>query len=169
MSHTCWVKVTSPDFVVLPLKSPTRPCDLQSQGGRACKVNEPVLARCTPLTETAEYTSWRDNKSNASGKSLSRLVENNRDKQPDRYFFLPGAFELPDLVVDLAAVHTVPIARLNEMRHVASLDSPFAASILTRFLRYFGRFGTADLDVRCVLGRLADSATPDKGKTDADP
>ena len=143
------------------LLTPT--CDLDRSDGRACKVDEPVLARCVPLTEENEYQAWRVSDSKTTTKALSHLLENNRDKQPERYFFLPGAFDvLPDLVVDLAAVRTVSIARLTEIRHIASLDSPFAASMLTRFLRYFGRFGTADLDVNYVFERLRGQAPVQK-------
>ncbi|MEZ4294652.1 MAG: response regulator [Polyangiaceae bacterium] len=134
------------------LLTPT--CDL-AQG----KVDKPVLARCTPLTDTSEYTEWHKNRSKTKLKPLAGLLRNRREEQPERYFFLPAAFdEVPNLVVDLAAVHAVPLVELRNMTHVASLDTPFAASMLTRFLRYFGRFGTADLDTEYVLEKLASVA-----------
>ena len=141
------------------LLTPT--CDLVLARGKPRKVTEPVLARCSRLTDTDEFRAWhQDRSSKAKRKALSHLMENNRDKQPERYFFLPGAFDLPDLLVDLAALRTVPVDQLNDQRwmtRIASLDTPFAASMLTRFLRYFGRFGTSDLDVGYVFRRLAET------------
>lgn len=136
------------------LLTPT--CDIVPRGG-ACKVEEPVLARCTKLTEFPEFSEWRANPSNSKKNVLRQLLKNNRSGQAERYFFLPSAFILPDLIVDLSAVSTIPRNRLcieRGMRHLATLDEPFAASMLTQFIRYFGRFGTADLDVDLVLRRL---------------
>lgn len=140
------------------LLTPT--CDLVEAEGRPRKVSDPVLARCSLLSETEELRAVRQEASKGKVKALTHLLENNRDKQSERYFFLPGAFDLPDLVVDLAALRTVAVGDLNDehgLKRIASLDTPFAASMLTRFLRYFGRFGTADLDVGYVLHRLTEA------------
>lgn len=133
----------------------TPSCDLVSEGGRKPKVQEAALARCFPLVEQPEYKEWKETASNKKKERLEALLGNNRrDAQAARYFFLPGVFELPDLVADLSTLRSVSLARLGTMEHLASLDAPFAASLLTSFQRYFGRFGTADLDVETVLSRL---------------
>lgn len=133
----------------------TPSCDLASEGGRKPKVTEAVLARCFPLVEQSEYKEWKEAGSNKTKERLEALLSNNRrDAQAARYFFLPGVFDLPHLVVDLATLRGVPLARLGAMEHMASLDAPFAAALLTSFQRYFGRFGTADLDVETVISRL---------------
>ena len=40
------------------------------------------------------------------------------------------------------------------MKRIASLDSPFAEEVISRFLRYWGRLGTPDLDISLVLQQL---------------
>ncbi len=142
------------------LLTPT--CDLVTGGGRTCKAENPVLAACTLLSETSEFQLWKDDRSNKKlAGDLTVLLKNRRSSQPDRYFFLPAAFKLPDLVVDLGALQKMPYTDLldsTKMQHLASLDTPFAAALLTKFLRYFGRFGTEDVDVNQVLGRLGEQS-----------
>ncbi len=86
-------------------------------------------------------------------------MENNRKdgKQPDRYHFLPGVMSFPDLVTDFQSSKMVTYEQLNDpvsYKHIASLDSPFSECLLTRFIRYYGRIGTPDIDLDIVLNRL---------------
>lgn len=115
-----------------------------------------LLARCVLLTEQTEYQEWKSNPS-AGQKGLESLLKNNRKKQPERSYFLPGALTLPDLVVDFQQSVALQREGLNNLERIASLDSPFAESLIARFTRYFGRLGTPDLDMQPVLSRLSGS------------
>jgi hypothetical protein len=117
-----------------------------------------LLARCLPLTEQVEYQQWRDSLPEPSGtinRRLQDLLRNNRrDSQSERFFFLPGALSLPDLVVDLQHLVALQRDHMGGLERLASLDSPFAEALLARFARYFGRLGTPNLDVAVLLQRL---------------
>jgi hypothetical protein len=43
---------------------------------------------------------------------------------------------------------------MDSLNRLASLDSPFAEALLARFVRYFGRLGTPDLNTEVILSRL---------------
>jgi CheY-like chemotaxis protein len=129
----------------------TPSCDLV-QG----KADLLLLARCVLLTDQPEYKAFVEKSAdpNLKGK-LVRLLKNNREKsQPDRFHYLPGVFTLPDLIVDFQQLETIPCGDLRNMTRVASMDSPFAEAIMTRFTRYFGRLGTPDISTESVLSRI---------------
>src|SRR5215471_20884859 len=86
---------------------------------------------------------------------LQDLLRNNRrDSQSERFFFLPDALSLPDLLVDFQQLEALQREHMHGLERLASLDSPFAEALLARFTRYFGRLGTPDLDVTVLLQRL---------------
>ena len=116
-----------------------------------------LLAPCVLLTKEKEYQDWHSNSSQTKKKKLKSLLSNNRSNghQPERFYFLPGALDLPDLVVDFQQLVTLPRKQMEEdLKRLASLDSPFAEALLTRFSRYFGRLGTPDLDLGVVFNRF---------------
>jgi len=133
----------------------TPSCDLIT--GRE-KAEWVLLARCLPLIEQAEYQKWQaglPEPSRTADRKLQALVQNNRqDGQRERFYFLPGALTLPDLVVDFQQLMTLPREQVDNLERLASLDSPFAEALLARFIRYFGRLGTPDLNVEVVLSWL---------------
>jgi hypothetical protein len=61
---------------------------------------------------------------------------------------------LPDLVVDLQQLESIRVEKLADHDAIASLDSPYAESLLAKFARYYGRLGTPDIDKEIVLERL---------------
>jgi len=117
-----------------------------------------LLARCLPLTEQTEYQGWQTGLLQPSGtveRRLRDILRNNRQGgQAERFYFLPGAMTLPDLVVDFQQLVTLPRERMTTLERLASLDSPFAEALLARFARYFGRLGTPDLDLEVIINRL---------------
>ena len=133
----------------------TPSCDMVT--GRE-KADFMLFARCLNLAEQPEFASWKaglPEPSNNANRRLRSLLGNNRqDGQPERFYFLPGALTLPDLVVDFQQLATLPRDRASSLERRASLDSPFAEAFLARFARYFGRLGTPDLDVESVMSRL---------------
>jgi CheY-like chemotaxis protein len=137
------------------LLTPT--CDMVCEGGRAAKVTEAVVTRCQLLSEQHEYKEWRESDSKGKTQALRNLLKNRREGkgvQPERFFFLPGVFELPDLIVDFSMISSISLGEVSAMRHLASLDAPFAAALHSAFQRYFGRFGTEDLDFDEVFRKL---------------
>lgn len=133
----------------------TPSCDLVTGREKAELV---LMARCLPLTEQVEYQQWRDGLPKPSrtinGKLQDLLRNNRRDSQSERFYFLPGALSLPDLVVDFQQLVTQQREHVGRLERLASLDSPFAEALLAKFTRYFGRLGTPDLDVAVLLQRL---------------
>ena len=127
------------------------------------KADHMLFARCSPLTGFPEFTAWEEGQPNPSTtvvRRLKSLLRNNRqDSQSERFYFLPGALTLPDLVADLQDLVTLPRASATSLERTASLDSPFAEAFIARFSRYFGRLGTPDLDVDSVVSRLADEVS----------
>jgi CheY-like chemotaxis protein len=133
----------------------TPSCDLVA--GRE-KADWVLFARCVLLTEQVEYKGWSENLSQSSNKvkkDLEALLGNNRGvSQRERFHFLPGALSLPDLLVDFQQVEALPRSSMSNLQRLASLDSPFAEALLSRFIRYFGRLGTPDLDLDAEVARL---------------
>jgi len=133
----------------------TPSCDMVTGREKAELV---LLARCLLLTEQIEYQQWRDGlptpSRTISGKLQDLLRNNRRDSQSERFYFLPGALSLPDLVVDFQQLIAWQRGHMEALERLASLDSPFAEALLARFARYFGRLGTPDLDVAVLLQRL---------------
>lgn len=133
----------------------TPSCDLANEPVKAEFV---LLAKCLPLEEQQEYRAWREKlpvPGPAQKKKLELLMRNRREKtQPERYYFLPAALTLPNLIVDLQQIEKIPTAELDQFDRLASLDSPFAEALVALFTRYFGRLGTPDLNTDSVLARL---------------
>ncbi len=135
-------------FVVL---TPT--CDLVKRSGQR-KAEFVILASCLPLTESEEYRKWVENGRPVSGGQFNKLIANNRDGQRDRYYFLPAAWGIPDLIVDLQRINHLASEDFDRLRRVATLDDPYAQAVVSQFGRYAGRVGTPDLDLQAVRRRV---------------
>lgn len=132
----------------------TPSCDIAQD-----KAEKALLALCKPLNEFPECGDWLQAPSSNTKKKLKNLLTNNRkDGQPERYHCLPAALVIPGLVVDFQQLITLPRNQLDTLTRIASLDSPFAEALMSRFVRYFGRLGTPDLDTDYVLLRLPSEA-----------
>ena len=128
----------------------TPSCDLEHDKAEAV-----VLAACDRLHDDPRLLAWRENpESGNRRRRVSDLVEHKTGGQNDRHLFLPSAPTIPDLLVDFQRLRSVTPEELGAMQHVASLVSPFAEAMVSRFTRYFGRVGTDDLDVDAIMGRL---------------
>jgi hypothetical protein len=133
------------------LLTPT--CDLIAHNG-APKAKYVILASCQLLTETDEYKAWQESGQHNISRNLDRLIHNNRQGQQDRFYFLPAAWGMPDLVVDLQQLVSIEFEKFKNFKPVATLDDPYAQSITAQLGRYAGRIGTPDLDVAVVKNRL---------------
>lgn len=130
-------------------------CDLVSHKGKPPKAEKVILSECLSLKSQIEYQEWNGNKDDKGKKAnLSKLISNDRVIQPERFFYLPAVLNIPDLVVDFQRLLSIPLDDLKNLVHIASLDSPYAEALLSRFTRYYGRIGTPDLNVDIVMGTL---------------
>lgn len=109
-----------------------------------------LFAQCSLLTEQEEYQKWKNNPEKHKD-SFERFMMN---RKKERFYYLPAVLSLPDLVIDLQSLVTIPFQNLKTLERLASLDSPYAEALLTRFSRYFGRIGVPDLDVSTAISRL---------------
>ncbi|MBB6247739.1 response regulator [Rhodanobacter sp. A1T4] len=127
------------------------------------KADKVLLVAASPLADDARYVEWRKGKWTGDGKppnnsardsyeKLKRLFKNSAG---DRYWFLPGTFFLPDLIIDLQKLKQIDPVSLNDAVVVCCLDSPYREEFLLRLSRYYGRLGTPDLEVSEIFGRLA--------------
>ena len=118
-----------------------------------------LFARCSVLTGEEEYARFRENTENT--KIIEGLIKDRREgKQWERFKFIPGAIDIPDMIIDfqqLIAVKKEELDKLlveNNIERIASLDSPYGEALIAQFTRYFGRVGTPDLNVGLVVEKL---------------
>jgi hypothetical protein len=131
----------------------TPSCDLEHD-----KADLVILAACRPVDDDERIQAWRERDSNATRNQVRALVGHKTGGKDDRYLFLPAAPTIPDLVVDFQRLEARPRSELDAMVRTASLVSPFAEAVVARFVRYFGRVGTDDLDVDAIMDRLKSEA-----------
>ena len=128
----------------------TPSCDFSNN-----KVDSVILATCTTLDEFEEYSKWMHNSSENARDGIQRLLGGNpKGRQQGRYYYLPQAWKLPHLVVDLQKVLNIPYKDLQHYEKIASLDSPYSESLSQQFQHYIGRIGTPDLNVDLVIEQL---------------
>ena len=128
----------------------TPSCDVEHD-----KAESVVLALCEPMVDNAAVSAWRENLDSGTRRARVRdLVEQKTGGQHDRHLFLPAAPTIPDLLADFQRLRSVTRSELDNMSRMASLVSPFAEAMVSRFIRYFGRVGTDDLDVDAIMDRL---------------
>lgn len=136
-------------FIVL---TPT--CDLFAHSGRR-RADNVMVAACVLLTDTDEYRAWIAAGMPFPNGGLDALISNRRQRaQQDRFYFLPSAWGMPDLVVDLQRISHFEYDDFGRLARVATLDDPYAQALTAQFGRYSGRVGTPDLDIRAVKQRL---------------
>lgn len=144
----------------------TPACDLVA--GRV-KADYVVVAECIALAEFPEFAAWQAEAaaSSSAKKKLEALMRNNpTGRQADRYYYLPAAWGVPDLVVDVQRIAHLPYERLPDYTRSATLDSPYAEALSNQFGRYMGRVGTPNLDHDLAIARLSPSpANPPEEST----
>jgi CheY-like chemotaxis protein len=144
-------------------------CDFVVRKSGKCKVEYVLLARTTELKQSPEFQDWCGNPTKGKSK-LEKLIRDNREGQADRYFFLPGVLDIPDLIIDFQLIESVNYEELKENMwdRVASLDSPHTEALQSKFSRYFGRIGKPDLNAEIIFSRFVEtSLSPEDGLTDS--
>lgn len=132
----------------------TPTCDLVEGRGNADAV---VLAECVPLETFDEYREWTeaDEVSNTKRNNLVQLLKSNpRKGQKNRYYYLPHAWTIPNMMVDFQRISHITYADLNKYTIEAHLDAPYAEALSHQFHSYLGRVGTPDLDLEAVISRM---------------
>jgi len=123
------------------------------------KAEKVLLAECDLLSAMQEHiavanhrlTSDEKVSKTATSALRSLLCDNRQIKgiQAERYKFLPGTSFLPNLIIDYQKLSQVPVGEIhpeNGFMRIATLDTPFAEAMQSRYIRYYGRIGTPDLE-----------------------
>lgn len=132
-------------------------CDMVSTGGRSPKTDRVLCAKASRLLESPEAQAYMESRSNTSRAKLEALLTNDRKSNfgfSDRFHFLPGLLDIPDLVVDFQRLEIMPLDDVRKLPSLGVLASPFAEQMGSRFDRYRGRIGTPDLDEDFVIDRI---------------
>ena len=82
------------------------------------------------------------------------MSNNRKNSQPERYYYLPSVINIPNLITDFQMIVNIEYEMLNNLEHIATLDSPFSEELLNRFVRYYGRIGTPDLEIESILNKF---------------
>lgn len=125
----------------------TPACDLAQR-----KFDFVLLGRAGRLASHPRFAKWNANRSRSSWKELAANV---LAATQGRFRFLPRFREIPDLVIDLEDVRSVPADQLDRFSAVASLASPFAESLLVQHSHFRGRVGVPDLDLGPIEAQFA--------------
>lgn len=128
----------------------TPSCDFVAEGARARKVGQVLLAVAIPLKDTEPFQKWSDNKEKYK-QTLTELIES---RKGDRYFFLPETPFIENLVLDFQVKTVVDYKELENFQRIAKLDTPFAQSMISAFVRYYNRIGFPDIDAEFVISKL---------------
>lgn len=129
-------------------------CDMVKSEARHPKTDRVMCAAASLISQVDEVQKWKGDASNSKTRAVEELLKNNRHGKSERYHFLPGLCDIPDLLIDFQQVEIMSFEDCSRLRCPATVASPFAESISSRFLRYIGRLGTPDVDLSVVMGRL---------------
>lgn len=142
----------------------TPSCDLvprKATNRMSCKVDKVVLLNARPPEQVASFQKMLDNPQKyMDSDGMRKYIGNQRT---DRYFFIPAAFSIPHAILDMCDIEVVDLPHIaaaedhgssGDWEWVGSLDAPFEAELITRFSRFYGRFGTPDVDTNAVISDL---------------
>lgn len=135
-------------------------CDMVSTAGRTPKTESVLCAHAYLAKNEPEISEWLASPNNSKRRRVEQLVRNTRDKSRDRFHYLPGVWDIPDLLVDFQRLEHIALSTIRSYTCLGTLASPFAEALAARFQRYIGRLGTPDLDVNCVLERIKGPEQP---------
>lgn len=125
--------------------------DNETKPKRDRRVGMVLLAVAQPLTETEYYKDYKNNANDKNKDRLARLIET---RKGDQYFFLPGTPFMENLVLDFQVKTMVSYDELKNFSRIAKLDSPFAQSMISSFIRFYNRIGSPDIDSEYVISSL---------------
>jgi CheY-like chemotaxis protein len=129
----------------------TPSCDFIDRGGGKRKVGRVLLAKTLLLSATDEHTKYSANKNNNNKNKLEALIES---RKSDRYFFLPQTPFIENRIIDFQIKEMIDYNALNNFTRLAKLDSPFAESMISSFIRYYNRIGFPDIDSDLIINPI---------------
>ena len=136
-------------FVIL-----TPSCDFISGKNRPRKVGDVLLAKTKLLSETKEYEKYQSKKDGKDEKEKENLIRLIESRKGDRYFFLPQTPFIENRIIDFQSKEMVKYDDLANYTRVAKLDSPYAESMVSSFIRHYNRIGYPDIDSELILKAL---------------
>jgi len=116
------------------------------------KVGKVLLTKTRLLSEMEDYIKYSQNKNKDNKNNLLELI---KSRKGDRYFFLPQTPFIENRVIDFQIKEMVDYENLKDYTRLAKLDSPFAESMISSFIRYYNRIGTPDIDSDLVINSLS--------------
>ncbi|WP_264521144.1 hypothetical protein [Flavobacterium sp. N1994] len=119
-----------------------------SQGRKAERV---LLAEVKTIESNQIYLDYIGNKKPENLEKLKRLLSNNYS---ERYFYLPKTPFIGNSLIDFQEKIMVNYEELEKSFRFTKLDTPFAQSMITNFIRYYNRIGFPDIDKEYVISQL---------------
>ncbi|KIA86476.1 response regulator [Flavobacterium sp. AED] len=119
-----------------------------SQGRKAERI---LLAEVKNINTNKIYTDYIANKNSNNLDKLNRLLSNN---QSERNFYLPKTPFIDNSIIDFQEKIMVNYEELDKSLRFTKLDTPYAQSMITNFIRYYNRIGFPDIDKEYVISQL---------------
>ncbi len=119
-----------------------------SLGRKAEKI---LLAEVKNINTNKIYTDYIANKNANTLDKLNRLLSNN---QSERNFYLPKTPFIENSIIDFQEKIMVNYEELDKSFRFTKLDTPYAQSMITNFIRYYNRIGFPDIDKEYVISQL---------------
>lgn len=115
-------------------------------------VERVLLIKTVLLTECKEFKDYQQTQNNENKQKLEKLINSGKS---DRYFFLPQAPFIENRIIDFQLNTAVSYDILRtDFERIAKLDTPFAQSMTSSFIRYYNRIGFPDIDTEYVINHL---------------
>lgn len=135
----------------------TPACDLELKKSRR-KADNVLLIKTISLKDTPEYISFKENNSPKSKGKLKNLIEN---RNGERFFFLPKTWFIEDSLLDFQEIQVIKYDGLEEYTKIIELNPTHANSLLSKFVRYYNRIGTKDIDSENIISRIEEELEED--------
>ncbi|NDV58210.1 response regulator [Bacteroides sp. 519] len=131
----------------------TPSCDFIEDLGtkRVRSVGKVLLAKTSLLSQNDSYIKYTTSKTESNKNRLMRLIES---RKGDRFFFLPQTPFIENRIIDFQDKEMVDYGKLKDFYRIAKLDSPFAESMISSFIRYYNRIGYPDIDSDLIIRNL---------------
>ena len=129
----------------------TPACDLAIEG----KADFALLGRARPLVEFPKYKKWVNNDNRDNWTSLASVLKGTQL----RYHYFPAFREIPELLLDLEEIVSIPMSRLVDFARIASLVGPYSEALLVKHSHFRGRIGVPDLNHEYVREQLTQAKT----------
>jgi DNA-binding response OmpR family regulator len=115
------------------------------------KAKKILMAKILKLNSFLQYKEHKADPKKSTVDNLKKIITNNQSEQ---YFFLPGTPFLENSVIDFQEKIMVDYISLDVNKRISKLDSPYAQSMITSFIRYYNRIGFPDIDSDYIINQL---------------